>query len=104
MMPTRWQKARLLTPAHAAGYEVWVKCEAPHRVVLRHGKTRRRLGSYLVYDTNVTTVNHKRPLFGIAAEHVELLPEFSEDVELISEEEHDRRARDFINAQGAVPT
>jgi hypothetical protein len=73
MNKPKWQRARHLR----AGAIVWIKCEKPHLTI--DGTTGKPAEFY-----SVNVQDHKRSnsygLYGVPANHVELLAEFAEDV------------------------
>lgn len=84
-----WQKARIIkvfAQERALGRYAWVFVKPPRRLTALIIGTD-RVHSQLGYDTNV---DHVPPLNGsmqLAANQVELLPEFAEDVPMITWEE-----------------
>ena len=87
-----WQKARILKQDHhpeVTGFTVWVKAHAPEMVATRCSESRLSLGVNLRACTNIRRDNGVGRIGNvrIAPELIELLPEFAEDVPLISWDE-----------------
>jgi hypothetical protein len=79
-----WQKARILKNIsfpEVIGREIWVKCQPPHISAGISIKTGKRREPHLSYVIAIEPVSAQRSVLDAA--HLELLPEFTEDVPLI---------------------